>query len=96
MTDLSKPWRRRNARQIGVFYMDLDDFKSINDFLGHPAGDATLRTVAERLHACLRASDTLARLGGDEFGVIQPAAATRRMPMPSGTVCSPRSPTDRS
>jgi diguanylate cyclase (GGDEF)-like protein len=63
---------RRNASQIGVLYMDLDNFKIINDVLGHPAGDKTLQTVAERLRACVRASDTLARLGGDEFAVILP------------------------
>jgi diguanylate cyclase (GGDEF)-like protein len=63
---------RRNGGQIGVFYMDLDRFKTINDLLGHPAGDMTLLTVTERLRPCLRASDTLARLGGDEFAVIQP------------------------
>ena len=62
----------RYGSQIALFYMDLDHFKIINDILGHPAGDATLRTVAERLRGCLRASDTLARLGGDEFAVILP------------------------
>jgi diguanylate cyclase (GGDEF)-like protein len=60
----------RDGRRIALFYMDLDHFKIINDLLGHPAGDATLRTVAVRLRSCLRASDTLARLGGDEFAVI--------------------------
>ncbi len=62
----------REGGMISVFYMDLDNFKTINDLFGHPAGDATLRAVAERLRSCLRASDTLARLGGDEFAVIQP------------------------
>jgi diguanylate cyclase (GGDEF)-like protein len=62
---------RREGGRIAVFYLDLDHFKTINDLLGHPAGDATLRTVAERLCKCMRATDTLARLGGDEFAVIQ-------------------------
>jgi diguanylate cyclase (GGDEF)-like protein len=63
---------RREGGRVAVFYLDLDHFKIINDLFGHPAGDATLRTVAERLRKCLRESDTLARLGGDEFAVIQP------------------------
>jgi len=62
----------RDRARVGVFYLDLDHFKDINDLLGHRAGDATLRMVAERLRSRLRASDTLARLGGDEFAVIQP------------------------
>jgi diguanylate cyclase (GGDEF)-like protein len=62
----------RDGGRIALFCMDLDHFKIINDLLGHPAGDATLRTVAGRLQSCLRASDTLARLGGDEFAIILP------------------------
>jgi diguanylate cyclase (GGDEF)-like protein len=57
-------------RPIAVLFVDLDDFKTINDSLGHPAGDAMLVAVAERLQRLLRADDLAARLGGDEFGII--------------------------
>ncbi|WP_019571124.1 EAL domain-containing protein [Thioalkalivibrio sp. ALMg3] len=53
-----------------VFYMDLDQFKIINDTCGHQAGDELLRELSERLRHLIRENDTLARLGGDEFGVL--------------------------
>ena len=60
----------RSGDRVGLMYMDLDGFKPINDTLGHEAGDAVLRAVADRLKARLRRADAIARLGGDEFAII--------------------------
>lgn len=63
---------RRNGTMLGVFIMDMDRFKEVNDTLGHYNGDRLLKLLSTRLTSVLREADTLARIGGDEFGFILP------------------------
>lgn len=61
---------RRHNKMTALFFLDLDQFKRINDTLGHQAGDQLLLTIADRLKTCVRKQDTVARLGGDEFTIL--------------------------
>ncbi|WP_427131972.1 putative bifunctional diguanylate cyclase/phosphodiesterase [Pseudarthrobacter sp. S9] len=64
------PGTDRKARHEGLLIIDVDDFKDVNDSLGHEGGDALLMQLAKRLQGCVRAQDLVARLGGDEFAVV--------------------------
>jgi diguanylate cyclase (GGDEF)-like protein len=68
---------REQASQFGLIYVDLDQFKQVNDVYGHLVGDLYLQEVCERMKRVLRSGDILARLGGDEFAAIVPAARTK-------------------
>jgi diguanylate cyclase (GGDEF)-like protein len=70
--DMALEGAKRSGTQVGVLYIDLDNFKQVNDRHGHLAGDTVLKAVGDRLHSLLRASDTVGRIGGDEFVAISP------------------------
>jgi len=69
---------RRTQRRSALLFCDLDNFKDVNDSLGHDMGDQLLLGIAERLSACIRQGDTLSRLGGDEFVLLLPAVKSDR------------------
>ena len=64
------------GEQFALLYIDIDEFKGINDSLGHHVGDELLKTLAARIRGCLKETDLVARLGGDEFAVIQTAVGS--------------------
>ena len=92
---------RRRESKVGVIFLDLDNFKTVNDSLGHAAGDALLRVVASRIEDALRGVDVVSRLGGDEFLVVLPDLESEQAPVAVAekllaAVCEPVMIEDRS
>ena len=79
---------RRVGEPATLLYFDLDDFKTINDTLGHAGGDRVLRTFADRLRATFRDSDVVARVGGDEFCVLLTGATATDVERPLSLVAA--------
>jgi len=76
--NLAINYAQRNAELLAVLFLDLDEFKQVNDNFGHPYGDELLRGVSERLQSCIRKSDLLSRLGGDEFIIVLSQVKTKQ------------------
>jgi diguanylate cyclase (GGDEF)-like protein len=74
---------RREKQTFGVLFVDLDNFKLVNDSLGHPVGDQFIKIISERFSACLRADDTVSRLGGDEFVITAMGSSSHALTVAS-------------
>ena len=84
LTAAALAFARRYRRPMTIAYLDLDNFKQINDRLGHQAGDEVLRAVARTVRNRLRATDVVGRLGGDEFAVCLPETGAEAAAQPAG------------